>query len=128
MPRATVSINDTERIDLKTLSEGYVVVRKFTYGQFLERQSITMNMQVEQQKGQNAKGTMKMAARAVTFFEFSNCIVDHNLELDDGSPMDFKKEFTLDLLDPRIGQEIGEAIDRINTFDSEGNSSTGSAA
>jgi hypothetical protein len=96
MPRATVSVNDTERIDLKTLPEGYVVVRKFTYGQFLERQTIAMNMQVEQQRGQNAKGTFKMAARAVTFFEFSNCIVDHNLELDDGSPMDFKKEYTLD--------------------------------
>jgi hypothetical protein len=128
MPRATVSIDDTKRIELKTLPEGYVVIRKFPYGAYLERQSIAMNMQIEQQKGQNARGTMKMAARAVTVFEFAKCIVEHNLELDDGTLMDFSKEFTLDLLDPRVGQEIGEAINELNTFDSEGNSSTGSAA
>jgi hypothetical protein len=41
------------------------------------------------------------------------------LEDDNGNLLDFKAAFTLQLLDPRVGQEIGDAIDAMNNFEGD---------
>lgn len=66
---------------------------------------------------------MQMANKAVTTFEFGSCIVEHNLEGDSGESLDFKNPMALAVLDPRVGNEIGEYIRELHEFDL-GNSQT----
>ena len=86
-----------------------------------------MRMMVESQgrQTQGFKGEMVMANQAVTQFEFTHCIVSHNLENDNGELLDFRSQQALQVLDPKIGQEISEYITEMHEFDS-GNSSDGS--
>jgi hypothetical protein len=47
-------------------------------------------------------------------FEFSNCIVDHNLEDEHGVKLDFTNPMTLSVLDPKVGEEIEQYIEELN--------------
>jgi hypothetical protein len=128
MPRATVNIQETIRKDLKTLPEGYVVLRRLTYGQFLQRREMMASMKFSgNQKTQGYEAEMAAAGRKVAEFEFANCIAEHNLEDDDGQLLDFRRSASVHLLDPRIGDEISSYIDEMNQFEAElGNSVNGS--
>ncbi len=123
MPRATVNTSDTERIDLKSCPEGYVLLKRLTYGQVLQRRDMVGNMVMEQKgKGQKIADmavTMQMAQQKVGAFELANCVVEHNLEDEDGNLLNFKSLTILDTLDPRVGQEIAGHIDRMNQFEDE---------
>jgi hypothetical protein len=121
MPKATVNPADTERFDLKTAPpDGFITLRRLTYGQKLERQSIAMDMKVEMadktNKGQG-QGIMTMQNKAVTLFEYRNCVVEHNLTDENEQLLNFTDPRTLDMLDPRVGDEIGELIDSMNNFE-----------
>jgi hypothetical protein len=120
MPRATNNIDDTNRLQLKTCAGGFVVLRRLTYGQYLKRQGMAMEMQMATNSA-TKQSTMdiQMAQTKVAEFDFANCIVEHNLEDDNGNLLDFKAAFTLQLLDPRVGQEIGDAIDAMNNFEGD---------
>jgi hypothetical protein len=120
MPKAVADVAETVRRELTTLPEGFVVLRRLTYGQVLQRQSLlTMRMITDQdsKRKKETKGEFNLANVEVTAFEFSNCIVDHNLEdasgrkLNLGNPTDFQR------LDPRVGQEIDSLISRLNRFE-----------
>lgn len=135
MPRATVDINDTERIHLKTVPEGYVVLRRMSYGQFLQRQEMAMRIQMQSAGRRSSEGPqmeVKNAHQAVAAFEMQVCVVEHNLTDHNDMPLDFNQSFTITLLDPRVGQEIGDHINRMNLLDDEegvvGNSSATSSA
>lgn len=128
MPNATVSTT-TRRVELKTCPEGYVVLRQLPYGDWLYRSDIAMNMAMKGEAGakkEELEMAMKTANAEVTKFEFSKCIVDHNLEDANEQKLDFGAN-GLQQLDPRIGQEISEAISEMHEFD-PGNSSSASAA
>jgi hypothetical protein len=133
MPRATVDITSVNHVDLKSCPGGYVELRKLTYGQFLERQSLAMKVTMAMQgRGGAKEGNMevKSAQFAVACFEMRHCVAAHNLEDDQGRPLDFKSEATVMLLDPLIGQEIGQHIDEMNQLPEDGesgNSSNGSS-
>jgi len=72
-------------------------------------------------------GEIAMMQQAVTQYEFQNCIVEHNLEDDSGNLLQFPADFSR--LNPRIGAEIADLIDRMNQFEvDEGNSSNGSGS
>lgn len=121
MPKATVDTS-TERYDLKTCEGGFVEIKRMPYGEWLTRSEIAMQTFFESQKGQKSfKGEMVMRNNAVTSFEFKNCIVNHNLEDADGNALDFRSPVALQVLDPRIGNEISEYIRELHEFD-EGNS------
>jgi len=127
MPRATVNINDTRRFELESLPEGFVVLKKMSYGQILQRQEMAMKATMSAQQGQtSAKMEMESAHQAVAIFEMMNCIVDHNLEDENGTKLDFRIGATTTLLDPLVGQEIGQHIDEMNQLRQGqlGNSST----
>jgi hypothetical protein len=128
MPKATIS-QQTVHKDLHSLPEGFVELRRMPYGQWLHRQELAMRMSIEtqgsQRNNQGIKGEMVMANQAVTQFEFTQCIVDHNLENDAGEKMDFRSAQSLQLLDPKVGNEIATYIMELHEFDS-GNSSSGS--
>src|SRR5262245_60024641 len=118
MPQATVSVI-AERFDLKTCPEGWVELKRMTYGQFLERRDMASKMSFETDGRKDRPAELVTMHRRVAAFEFRNCIVDHNLEDENGTPLDFRQPMILDRLDPRIGQEIGELIDKMNQFEEE---------
>ena len=130
MPKAIIDTNDTSRYELKSCPGGFVVLRRLTYGQWLQRQQDALSMSVEQhgKKGnRDLRADMQVMGKKVALWEFANCIVEHNLEDGSGQLLNFKQEFTLEVLDPRIGQEIGDLISAMNEFaDAEGNSMTAS--
>lgn len=126
MPRATVTTEDVTRFDLKSLEGGYVILRPLTYAQFLARRDIGGKMTVKaNERSKDMTGEVAMMQMAVTQYEFQHCIVEHNLENDDGALLQFPRDFGL--LNPRIGEEISQLIDKMNQFEvDEGNSSNGS--
>src|SRR6185312_6166671 len=107
MPRATNNIEELEHHDLTTCPGGYVKLRRMTYGQYLHRQGLAMDMQMESKgRGKGNVIDIELGQEAVTQFEFAACIAEHNLEDDRGETLDFKRAAHVHLLDPRIGQEI----------------------
>jgi hypothetical protein len=118
MPKAIVDTNDITRYELRTCPGGYVVLRRMTYGQWLQRNERALLMQA--QRTTNKKGTetvdMQLQGKAVALYEYSVCMVEHNLEDAEGNLLDFRKPVTLEILDPRVGNEIGTYITEMNDF------------
>src|SRR5688500_4607942 len=129
MPRATVDINSVERFELKTCPEGFVVLRRLSFGQVMERRMFTKLEINTGGKGKDLQGELAMANRRVTEFEFKTCIVEHNLEDESGRTLDLSTARDFNKLDPMVGQEIEKLISDMNNFEDEdeaGNSSNGS--
>jgi len=122
MPRATVDTTPVHE-DLKSLPEGFVELKRMPYGNWLKRQEMSMRMTVEAAEGnkKGMRGEMELSNHAVTSFEFSNCIVDHNLEDAAGVKLDFTQPQAIAVLDPQVGNEISELIREMHEVD-EGNS------
>lgn len=122
MPSAVVILNETQTFDLKSLPEGKVTLRRMTYGEHLKRQSM-MTMSLVNDLGSNKKSDMKasveMAQEQQTLFEFSKCVVEHNLEDTDGRRLNLGANSDLMKLDPRVGQEIANYIKEMNDLETE---------
>ena len=120
MPRATVvhgSPEDQQQYDLKTLEGGYVTLRRLTYGEFLQRRQMTTSMRLQAgQSDEGFSGEMDLVNYKAVEFEFKHCIIDHNLEDEEGKQLDFKRPGTLDRLNPKVGEEIGSYIDKMNQY------------
>lgn len=118
MPRAVVNTEETERHDLKSCPEGFVTLRRMTYGQVVQRRALSkLSLLMEGKK--NVTGELAMASKEVSLFEFAHCIVDHNLEDATGRRLNLSLEVDFNQLDPRIGQEIEGFISDMNNFDGE---------
>jgi hypothetical protein len=117
MPKATVNI-ESQRFELKTCEGGFVELKVMSYGEYLRRRDLISKMSFKGQ-GKNTEAVMEMVNEQLTLFEFSKCIVDHNLEDDGGTKLDLTKAHALQRLDPRIGEEISTYIDRLNKWDEQ---------
>jgi hypothetical protein len=114
MPKATVS-TETVKKELKSLQGGFVELRRLPFGLLLERRDNASKMSMSSRQGQNdQKVDISLMQRWSRQFEFEHCIVDHNLEDDQGIKLNFQNHLTVDALDPRIGQEIEGYIDELN--------------
>ena len=129
MPNATVDVESTKRFELKTCDEGFVVLRRMSYGQILQRRMFT-KLEIEGSgRSKDFRGEMAMANVKVTEFEYAKCIVDHNLEDAGGRKLDLTRASDFNQLDPRVGQEIESYISEMNNFEEEEeNSQPGSGA
>lgn len=116
MPNAVVDVSQTHRIDLKTLPGAFVELRRLSYGQKLERQSMAVQSSIKGE-GKNAEMNMAMMQQEVSAFEFRHCIADHNLTDENDVKLDFRQKKNVFRLDPRVGEEIGNHIDEMNNFD-----------
>lgn len=120
MVKATTSL-DTERVDLKSLEGGWVELRPMTYGQFLKRRDMAMKMSVGGQaigRGlAQEKIDLDIIQEAVTRYEFSICVADHNLEDENGRKLVLSKEEDFNKLDPKVGQEIDQLITERNQWE-----------
>lgn len=128
MPRAVANLEETTREELKSCPGGFVVLRRMTYGQKLERQSMAMQMGISG-NGKSAEMGVSMMQQQSAAFEFRHCIVDHNLEDENDQKLDFNNPVNVFRLHPRIGEEIEMLISDMNNFedtDEAKNSVTGS--
>lgn len=116
MPKATVDISQVRK-DLKTLEGAYVVLRRMSFGQKQERQDLALKMTLEGDK-RGTRGVVEGTSMPVTLFDFSKCVVEHNLYLDDEETKAMNLGSARDLaqLDPRVGEEIASYIDELNNF------------
>ncbi len=122
MPVATVK-QDTVRKELKSLEGAFVELRQLSFDEMLERRDKAMRMTMEQKPNRKKTDATKIefesAMQWTRFFEFSRCIVDHNLEADAGKKLDFSNSMTLKVLDPKVGLEIEKYIEELNQEDDE---------
>jgi hypothetical protein len=117
MPKATVSV-EPEMHSLKSCEGGWVKLRRMSYGERLHRTDIAMTMSMQQdQRAKTGKMEIKQAQTQVGAFEFNTCIIDHNLEKDDGQPLNFKNGQDFALLDGRIGEEISALIEEMHDWE-----------
>ena len=125
MPQATVTQETVNRLLKSCPPDGFVELRTLSFHEMNTRSDIASRMYSEQKpnvkkpKEEVVRGYLEIMNVAVTEFEFRNCITDHNLEDENGNPIDFTRPMQAWRLDPKIGQEIGKYIDELNNFDDE---------
>jgi hypothetical protein len=116
MPRAEVTSEAIE-YPLETCPpDGFVKIKQLPYHEMLVRRDRAGQLffNPSDEDGKVEVSTLQAWARA---YEFKHCIVDHNLERKDGTPFDFSREGELSFLDPRVGQEIEELIDKLHNVE-----------
>lgn len=130
MPVAVAS-DVTVRKALKTLpadpalpspagDEGYVVIRRLTYGEKMTRRSINSKMTVEAGKGsKQAKTVIDAFNEGTDLFDFATAIVSHNLTHKDGRPLNFQLAQDVRMLDGKVAEEISSYIDDLNNFEAD---------
>lgn len=117
MPKAVVDLEATERKELQTCPpDGFVLLRRMSYGQKLQRQSMAMKTSIAGSKGKTEMNLETMQ-QETTAFEFRHCIADHNLEDENGLKLDFNNPANVFRLDPRTGEEISEYIGEMNNYE-----------
>jgi len=120
MPSA-VAVDELHREELKSLEGGYVVIREMTYGERLQRSSLSGAMKVLKDSKSDFAGEISMETQRMALWDFANLIVEHNLEDATGRTLNFKNESDTRMLSSRIGDEVGTLIDKWNSFDDSGN-------
>lgn len=130
MPKATVDPELHHR-ELKTLPEGFVDLRTLSFHEMEMRKDIAGRMYQEEKVANARRGkrdddeTLRAYFESmnvkVTEFEFRNCIVDHNLFIDDAETqkIDFSKPMHAWKLDPKIGEEISRYISELIELDED---------
>lgn len=110
---------EAERFDLKSAEGAYVMLKPLPYGQLIERRDKASRMSMVTDRGSRdqTKMDIDMMQAQSRMFEFSNCIIDHNLSDDAGNKLNFSIPSTLNLLDPKVGQEIEQLIDDLNQLE-----------
>lgn len=131
MAKATVTLEVIKRDIKNAPPDGFVELKPLDYGSSLQKRDMASRMTLEAQRrgasGDGSKMIIDTYQRNSRFYEFSRCIVDHNLEDENGSKLNFSDIKTLDKLDPKVGEEIERYLDELNqdqtvtTVDSVGN-------
>lgn len=117
VPRATVSL-EPKTEELKSCPGGWVKLRRMSYGELLASNDMAFQVNVEAQNGSSdPKMGAGMASGRVAEYRFKTCIIDHNLENEAGTKLQFSNVQTLHLLDPNIGQEIDGLIDKMHNWE-----------
>lgn len=96
--------------------DGFVELRKMPYGRSLQRRDMAIRARIEQDKrGGDAHTVLDQYTQKTRQFEFEYCIVDHNLTDEGGAKLDFSNPMTLEVLDPAIGAEIEDMLDKLHS-------------
>ena len=132
MPKATVD-PEVHHYDLQTCPGGYVELRALSFHEMESRKDIAGRMYQEEKvnrvRGRKVPQNEEEILRAyfeamnvkVTEFEFRNCIVEHNLFVDDAETqkIDFSKPMHTWKLNPKIGEEISKYIAKLTQIDED---------
>lgn len=110
-----VFTNKTDRFELKTLPEGYVVVRRMNYGESLVRQNMASKIYMEQgATSKDMRGEVDIQTVKIAHWDFANLVVEHNVTDENDRPLNFKNAADVNRLDGPVGDEIGKIIDDYN--------------
>ena len=110
MPKVAADTTTTQKFFLKSAPpDGYIVVRKFNYGETLEAQKLGA-------KGVREGNVMSLRTDllATQHYMFSRMILDHNLEDETGQKLDFKNVTDVRRLIPAVGEEIQALCEQMN--------------
>lgn len=120
MPVAVIT-EQSKTFDLKSCPpDGYVTIRRMTYGQKLTRTEMTSKLRIAMQKGtKDVQGEIDMMQRQVALWEFANLIADHNLTDTMNRKLDFANPADVQSLMGQVGEEISTYIDELNNFEAE---------
>jgi hypothetical protein len=119
MPVAVV-MDEPEHHDLKSLSGGYVKIRRMTYGEKLTSRGFNSKMTMRSQRGQkNVESELKVFDANQELFSFAHCITEHNLEDKDGRPLNLTMEADVRKIRSDIAEEITTLMDKLNNFEDE---------
>lgn len=135
MPVGTVDLAKTEKFPLKSApgdenaadvldQPGFVVLRALPYGMKLARRDKATKMSMKSQ-GSNAKKNEASEISLENYnewavaYDFTNCIVDHNICDQNRQKLDFSNSMAIKLLDPKIGSEIERLINSLNEDEDE---------
>jgi len=118
VPRATVT-KSTEKFELKSLPEAFVVIRRMNYGEKLNRQDDMLNMRAGGDSKDEFATEIKIMNKKVALTDFANLIVDHNLTDENDVKLNFKNPSHVLALDPVVGDEIGQLMDKLNSFEGD---------
>lgn len=120
MPVATIAAQP-KRYDLKSLPDGYVIIRRLSYGETLERSALSSKFNIDYQaKSKDMKAFIDMANELTTLFEWAHAIVEHNLTDENNRPLNFKLPQDVKAVQGVIGGEISAYIMEYNDFDDDG--------
>lgn len=124
MPKAIVDTSEEHKLDLKSLPGGFVLARRLSYGEKLQRRAMTAGLKLDmgnRKQNRDMTGEMQLITEESTVFDFAHCILDHNLYKDDEETQkfDLSKKMDLRMLDPRIGEEIDTWLSDLNNFEDE---------
>jgi hypothetical protein len=72
-----------------------------------------------QGKSKNVEGEIAMANKKVNLYEFQQCVVEHNLEKVEGKLLNLSDPNDVEMLDPKVGQEIEKYMNELNNFEDE---------
>lgn len=121
MAIATI-IESEVKFELKSCPpDGYVVIRRMTYGERLKRQSMMskMKMDMGDRRGSNPVAEFEMLNEAVSLWEFANLITDHNLTDSSQKPLNFKNAADVHRVRGQVGDEISQYISNINEYEED---------
>lgn len=125
MPIAVNLVDDGTRFELKSAPpDGFVVIKRMTYGQFVKRSNLGTKFRMSGSSGKdNFGGELDISelTESLALYDFANCITEHNLTDVDGRLLNFSDTKDVRKLDGNIGQEIGKYIDEVNSFESDEN-------
>ena len=98
--------------ELEKVEGGWVSLRRLNHGQSNELTDLRL-MFVPGDDDEEESARARTSIKVGRHYSFSHCIVDHNLGAD-GRKFDFKKRRDVDNLDPMIGDEVADLIDKHN--------------
>ena len=101
-----------ETYELKSIAGGSVTLRRLNHGESNELTDLRLSLQLntaddDDERETSAKTTIRLSRQ----YSFARAIVDHNLA-HKGKKFNLNKRRDVDSLDPVVGDEIAELIDK----------------
>ena len=124
MPRATVSLAP-QLYELKTLPPvddeegGWVKMRRMSYGELLASQDMAYQVQMktsEDSTSDDPEMGVSITRAAIAEFQLKTCVLDHNLEDENGRTLNLSTKEDVVNLDPGVGQELSNLIDTMHDW------------
>lgn len=110
---------DAERFHLKSVEGAWVDLKPLPYGLLIERRDKASRMSMVSDRGGRTENRMDidMMQSETRRYEFNHCVIDHNLGDGNGRKLNFSNPSEMNLLDPKVGQEIEQLIDTLNQLE-----------
>lgn len=127
MPRATVS-TVPKKFNLVTCPpDGYVSMRRMTYGELMASQDMMyqIQMKADEAGSDNPELGVDISRAAIMEFQLKTCITEHNLQDESGRLLDFRNPADVKILDSNIGQEIADHIEAMHNWKKQFPNSSG---